>query len=81
MKNGRKFLLIYLLLQVLKENNVRKEELRVRAIALKILGKIFQVHILTCCVEQKNKALAFHLQYTTSLSFSPKYSIQTHTKE
>ncbi|CAK8570298.1 unnamed protein product [Lathyrus sativus] len=27
---------------VLKENNVRKEELRVRAIALKILGKIFQ---------------------------------------
>lgn len=48
MRNGRKFLLIYLLLQVLKENNVRKEELRVRAVALKILGKIFQVHILTC---------------------------------
>lgn len=31
-------------LQVLKENNVRREELKARALALKILGKIFQVH-------------------------------------
>jgi hypothetical protein len=32
---------------VLKENNVNKEELKVRATDLKILGKIFKVHILT----------------------------------
>ncbi|RHN77880.1 putative DNAJ-containing protein [Medicago truncatula] len=31
---------------VLKENNVRKEELQGRATALKIVGNIFQVHIL-----------------------------------
>lgn len=30
-------------MQVLRENNVRKEDLKARALALKILGKIFQV--------------------------------------
>lgn len=30
-------------LQVLRENNVKKEELKARALALKILGKTFQV--------------------------------------
>lgn len=31
------------ILQVLQENSVKKEELKARAVALKILGKIFQV--------------------------------------
>lgn len=30
-------------MQVLQENNVRKEELKARALALKLLGKVFQV--------------------------------------
>lgn len=30
-------------LQVLQESNARKEELKMRAVALKILGKFFQV--------------------------------------
>lgn len=33
----------YMHFQVLRENNVKKEELKARALALKILGKIFQV--------------------------------------
>lgn len=32
---------------MLKENNVKKEELRARALALKTLGKIFQVQDLS----------------------------------
>ena len=39
-------LIILQLLQVLQENNVKKEELKVRALALKLLGKIFQVKYL-----------------------------------
>jgi hypothetical protein len=40
-------------LQVLKENDVRKEELRARALALKILGKIFQVLNLVFVISMK----------------------------
>lgn len=32
-----------MIFQVLREYNIRKEELKARALALKILGKIFQV--------------------------------------
>jgi len=32
-------------LQVLQENNVKKGELKARALALRILGKVFQVNI------------------------------------
>lgn len=31
---------------MLRENNVKKEELKARALALKVLGKIFQVQLI-----------------------------------
>ena len=51
-------------LQVLKENNVKKEELKARALALKILGKIFQVKY--SLNWQKKPRLNFH-QYESNL--------------
>lgn len=36
-------IMVYMHFQVLRENNVKKEELKARSLALKILGKIFQV--------------------------------------
>lgn len=41
-------------LQVLHENNVKKEELKARAVALKILGKIFQVQYLPQFVQESS---------------------------
>ncbi|XP_038989455.1 chaperone protein dnaJ 10 isoform X2 [Phoenix dactylifera] len=43
------------LLHVLQESNVKKEELRARALALKILGKVFQ--ILCSCLQGERHAL------------------------
>jgi len=63
MKKARRFLPINLLLQVLKENDVRKEELQGWATALKILGKIFQVHILTYLA---SSFLTFSLPWLTT---------------
>lgn len=64
---------------MLKENNVRKEELKARAVALKTLGKIFQVQffLILMILIQCNSAV-YKMHFWTSFGRTSKQRMLEH---